>query len=93
MSPEATERTVYLRDDSTGGYLPLVTAGNVPAGTKFAGENERFDDVHVVVGTPDLSHVLLTSPEALTAKAIAYNDEGGQSDHNVYEWAEGRGSS
>ena len=84
LSPEATERTVYLRDDSTGGYLPLVTAGNVPAGVKFAGEEERSDDVHVVVGTPDLSHVLLTSPAALTANAIAHN--GG----NVYEWSGGR---
>ena len=32
----ATEPTVYLRDDATGSYLPLVTAGNVPPGIKFA---------------------------------------------------------
>ena len=88
LSPEATERTPYLRDDSTGDYLPLVTAGNVPAGTKFAGEYPRFEDVHVVVGTPDLSHVLLTSPAPLTAKAIAFNGE--TTEWNVYEWSGGR---
>jgi hypothetical protein len=38
LSPEASEQTIYLRDDAGGGYLPLVTAANVPPGTKFGGQ-------------------------------------------------------
>ncbi len=37
LSPEATEKTPYLRNDAGDGYLPLVTAANVPEGTKFGG--------------------------------------------------------
>ena len=32
LSPEATENTPYLRDNSSGSYLPLLTASNVPPG-------------------------------------------------------------
>lgn len=51
LSPEASERTPYLRSDYANGgtseacvnscYRPLVTAANVvPAGTRFGGNNE-----------------------------------------------------
>lgn len=38
LSSEATERTLYLRNDTDGSFLPLVTATNVPPGTKFGGK-------------------------------------------------------
>src|SRR5665213_3819750 len=41
LSSEASEGTIYLRDDTSGGYLPLVTAANTPAGTKLD-ENTPF---------------------------------------------------
>ena len=44
---------MYLRDDATGSYLPLVTEANVPAGTEFGGK------LHFHAATPDLSHVVL----------------------------------
>ena len=30
---------MYLRDDATGTYLPLVTEANVPPGTEFGGQH------------------------------------------------------
>ena len=87
LSPEATEPTPYLRNDGTGGFLALVSAGDVPPGTKFSGKQVEIDDVLPVTATPDLSHVLLKSEEALTANAKpteTYKYE------NIYEWAGGR---
>jgi hypothetical protein len=77
LSSEATERTIYVRDDATGGYVPVVVAGNVPAGTQFGGR------LTGIAATPDLSHVLLVSPLALTSNAVA-------GEENLYEWAAGR---
>jgi hypothetical protein len=80
LSPEVTERTVYLRDNANGSYLPLVTANNVPPGTKFG----AFEGVDVLVGTPDLSHVILSSEAEvrLTSNTIGR--------HSLYEWSGGR---
>ena len=75
LAPEATQKTMYVRDDATGSYLPLVTEANVPAGTKFGGQI-HFDDA-----TPDLSHVVLESAVALT---------GASSGPGLYEWAGGK---
>jgi hypothetical protein len=77
LSPEATERTLYLRDDNSGSYTPLVTPTDVsPAGTKFAG-----GELLGVSGTPDLSHVLLTSQEPLIS---------GAPNGATYEWTAGK---
>jgi hypothetical protein len=83
LSPEATERTPYLRDDTTGGYLPLVTSGNVPPGTKFGGSPERtFGAVGVAGASPDLSHVVLrTEGVALTETPV---------EDGLYAWSAGR---
>lgn len=84
LSPEATERTPYIRD-ATGGYLPLVTAANVPPGTKFGGnptETNIASPLNVVDATPDLSHVLLrTEDVALTETPVT---------DALYEWSAGR---
>ncbi len=76
LSPAATEPTLYLRDVGGGGYLPLVTAANVPDGTKFS----ESGGVRFVTATPDLSHVLLTSEVPLTGTSANF---GG------YEWTAG----
>ena len=87
LSPEATGPTPYLRDDETGSYLPLVTAGNVvPPGAPFSGPFVKEEHVHVLVATPDLSHVVLQSPFALTANAIKQHEP----HQNAYEWVGGR---
>jgi hypothetical protein len=84
LSPEATERTPYLRENETGVYRPLVTAANVVPGTEFGGPpNYYFGDVGFLTGTPDMSHVMLASGVPLTASAKGVG--GG-----LYEWSEGR---
>ncbi len=88
LSPEATGPTPYLRDNDTGGYLPLVTAGNTPAGTPSVGIEAQYEWPHVVAATPDLSHVLLSSPLALAEKAR--NDLDEYPKQNLYEWSGGR---
>ena len=35
LSPEASEKTMYVRDSTTGSYLPLVTSANDTAGSHF----------------------------------------------------------
>jgi DNA-binding beta-propeller fold protein YncE len=81
LSEEASERTPYLRHDMTceanpaGCYQPLLTASNVEAGTKFGGF-----DVEIRGATPDLSHIVLYSSNALTP--------GGAS--GLYEWSAGK---
>ena len=96
LSPEASEGTPYLRSDYSGGnvedlctkaiseasscYRPLVTAANVPAGTKF-GECNLTCGPEAVGGSPDLSHVILSSGVQLTETPAP---EGG-----LYEWSAG----
>ncbi len=74
LAPEATQKTIYIRDNATGSYLPLVTEANVPPGTHF-GLKLRFYGA-----TPDLSHVVMRSDVGLTA---------GQSGPGLYEWQHG----
>ena len=74
LAPGVVQATMYLRDDATGTYLPLVTEANVAAGTVF-GNQLRFMDA-----TPDLSHVVMSSSVALL---------GASSAPGLYEWAAG----
>ncbi len=75
LSPAATEQTPYRREVG-GEFTPLVTAGNVPSGTKFGGE------VSFEGASADLSHVVLGSFQAL---APGFSN-GRQS---LYEWSGG----
>jgi hypothetical protein len=77
LSPQATERTPYRRE-SNGEYTPLVTAGNVPSGTKFGGEVEFSG------ASTDLSHIVVSSLQPLT-EGVAAPPEG-SSDANLFEW-------
>jgi hypothetical protein len=92
LSSQTTERTPYRRDAS-GEYLPLVTASNVPPGTKFGGVEtgpEQFhngDGVQLVTATPDLSHVVLASPQVLTRDFAPGFESAGR--ESLYEWSGG----
>lgn len=84
---EASEKTPYLRQAS-GGYVPLVYSGNVPAGTKFGGTEvgpEVFSGgVGFAVATPDFSHLVLTSSAVLTSPSFTAHGN-----TSLYEWAAG----
>ncbi len=106
LSPEATERTLYLHDNTTGKYVPLVTPANVPAGAKIGaetvdGETAYYQQMVYLGATPDLSHIVFQSPRRLTPEAV--EGTGGSEGHagcdeprktgcpqNLYEWSAGR---
>jgi NHL repeat len=72
LSPQTTERTPYRRE-ADGEFTPLVTAANVPAGTKFGGNElepgsgQWGNGVEFRTATPDLAHEVLVSPQHLAA--------------------------
>ncbi len=88
--PEATERTPYLRHDTTCAiepatcYAPMVTAAPeyedvYPPSTRFGGSpTNDSGDVGFAGATPDLGHVVLESSIGLTA---THAPHGG-----LYEW-------
>jgi WD40-like Beta Propeller Repeat len=95
LAPGVTQSTPYIRADYLNGnpgelcrlgcYQPLVTETNVPVGTQYGGEEngpcaQVFCGPEVVAASPDLGHVLLRSPVALTS-----GSEGG-----LYEWGGGK---
>jgi hypothetical protein len=100
LSPEVTERTIYLFNDVTGAYLPLVTPADVPPGTKYGGmeDSNGGHEIHFLAATPDLSHVVLEAPYPLTPEATRGACvplvETGFCDRaepwNLYEWSAGR---
>jgi hypothetical protein len=100
LSPEATERTPYVRDDLTGVFTPLVTPADVVPGVHFGGEGEEEKRLNVhrelmikVLGaTRDLRHVVLGSALALTPGAVATEPiTSSNQPWNLYEWNEGEG--
>ena len=102
LSAEATERTPYIRHDDTCSnepqlcFEPLVTAGNVPAGTKFGalelgGVRSAASGLEFVGATPDLRHVVLAAPQSLVEGFNA--GEGNLGEDALYEWSPGQGGS
>jgi sugar lactone lactonase YvrE len=87
LSPEATEKTPYVRDDATGVYTPLVDPEDVPAGTEFGGPPDATADHRgpkFMAASPDLKHVVLVSFVALTTTPA-------NTDRLLfYEWTAGR---
>ena len=85
LSALASERTPYLRE-ADGAYVPLVTAANVPPGTKFGqlaeGGGPLPGDAKFVGAAPDLRHVIVRSRQPLTA-GIAVSPVGNE---NLFEW-------
>jgi hypothetical protein len=87
QSPEATEHTLYVRDNSTGGFQPLETSSDVSTGVKFGDEEMLY-----LTGTPDLSHIVFGTWLALTPDAKGVELCKGcrtLDDQNLYEWHEG----
>jgi phosphodiesterase/alkaline phosphatase D-like protein/DNA-binding beta-propeller fold protein YncE len=74
LAPEAKQRTMYIRDNTTKSYVPLVSEANVPAGTQFGNR------IHFLAATADLSDVVLRSEVPLTAAP---------SGQGLYEWSGG----
>jgi hypothetical protein len=87
LSPEATGETPYLRENADDKYVPLVTAHNVPPGTKFGEDLGGEYAVWVRDATPDLSHTILEAWALLTPNAIPspYGEIG-----NIFEWSGGQ---
>src|SRR5205085_2691727 len=89
LSPEASERTPYLRKNTEPPtYTPLVTGkepfANVPPGTEFGGGQFATGAVQLVGATPDFEHFGLASRQApLVAGAPA-------SGVTLYEWSSGQ---
>ena len=74
LAAGAKQKTMYLRDNATGTYLPLVTEENVLPGTTFGHR------LHFVSATPDLDHVVLHSEVPLTPAPAG---------NGLYEWTDG----
>ncbi len=78
LSPEATERTLYLRDDSNGSFLPLVSPADVPSDAQIEEPELAFApsvsewQMQFLAATPDLGHVIFWTPMALTPEAVQF---------------------
>jgi hypothetical protein len=87
LSPEASEKTIYLRDTASDSYVPLVTAANVQTGVRFGGEGAKtIGEIKFEGASADLNHIVLHSKFALTPNAAPESS----GDENLYEWAGGR---
>jgi hypothetical protein len=75
LAASVNQATMYLRDNTSGTYLPLVTEVDTAPGTQFGGK------VHFVSATPDLEHVVIKSGIALTGAGSAAG---------LYEWSAGQ---
>jgi hypothetical protein len=90
-SPQASERTPYLREnDEPPTYTPLVTGkegpANVPPGTEFGGDPLNFSGHVTIAGaSPDLRHVVLKSITPLAPGATA-----GLNNESLYAWKGGQ---
>jgi len=87
LSPEASERTPYLRSNTMPpGLRPLVTSeegfANVPPGTVFGGEvNGDRSPVSFSGGNDDLTHLVISSKAPLVAGAPS---------RAIYIWVDGK---
>lgn len=103
LSSQATEKTPYLRNNliceaqPEACYTPLLTSANatVPFGG-FTPEGAVVpalgSEAHVVGATPDLHHLILSSPYALTVGegAVSGAEEVQVLPQNLYEWTAGK---
>jgi hypothetical protein len=97
LSPEASERTPYLRTDYMNGYAaehcqescfePLVTRADDTA-NPFQPFGESACESYgcgpaVVDATPDLSHLIVSTPVKLTSAPV-------ETENGLYEWSQGQ---
>ena len=90
LSPEAPEKTIYLRDDLHGTYDPLVEPGNVVNPEELSWGVLSDEQLYFVTATPDLGHVLLASPHAFTPEAVFEKSCVEREQWNLYEWGAGQ---
>jgi hypothetical protein len=87
LSTDATERTPYLRE-LAGGYTPMVTAGNVPVGTKFGGTEtgggSYVGGLELVGASSDAKTTAISSPLALTSDLATPE---GNEQRSIYRWS------
>ncbi len=93
LSPEVapgSERTLYLRDNSTGVYTPLESKTDIAPTVEF--EKLGDEQMSFVGATPDLAHVIFATAVALTPEAVPGGFSEGQEGQrpNLYEWTAGR---
>ncbi|MGN6258287.1 MAG: hypothetical protein ACTHN3_11145 [Solirubrobacterales bacterium] len=89
LSPEASERTPYWRQNTEPPvYRPLVTDkegfADVPPGTGFGGEDEpsrAIPRVRIQAATPGLDHVILKSEVSFGSETAT---------NGLYEWTDGQ---
>ncbi len=74
LAPGVSQGTPYLRDNTNGSYLPLVTEKNTAAETMFGGQ------VHFLSATPSLSAIVMSSSVPLGGPGTA---------SGLYEWKAG----
>ncbi len=91
-NPANTERTPYQRE-ADGAFVALVNAANVPAGTKFGGTEttpggQWGGGAEFRTATPDLSHIVLESPQVLAPGFAPGFEPVGEP--NLYELAGGK---
>ncbi len=86
QSSDASEPTLYVRDNTNETYEPLVTDANVPPGTKWYNPAVVKEYMEFDAATPDLSHIVFGDRYALTPEAIT----GSSIEGNLYEWSGGQ---
>lgn len=89
LTPDATERTPYLRENSDPFSLTaLITPANVPAGTEFGGDEPSLriplGPAPIVAATDDLSHLVLDVRVPLVEGAPPAPE------HSLYLWEGGK---
>jgi hypothetical protein len=75
LAPGVTQNTMYLRDNATGSYLPLLTVEDTAPGSSY-----DEGKIKTVGATADLSHVVISSKVPLLGEG---------STQGLYEWSAG----
>jgi hypothetical protein len=88
-SPVPTERTPYLRHNTTCAsapatcFQPLLDSQDVTSGEKYEGPMETVGAANAVAATPDVSHVIIDSSVPLTTGGPAVTP----TSRGLYEWS------
>ncbi len=84
LSPEASERTPYLRENGEPAtYTPLVSDANVPSGTEFGGGHNATGAVELVAASSDFRHF------GLRSRGVPLVEDAPESGGTLYEWSGG----
>ena len=70
LAEGVSERTLYVRNDASGAFLPLVGPFDTSSPIEPATHDHTFWELHELAATPDLSHVVFKTPLALVGPAV-----------------------